>query len=505
MKVSFFFDRWSKFLIIVLVILFSLIIIQDAYAPPPPPEPPPTYTSSQHGDSTNGVNRSTIDAKYNTFSTGNCAHCHEMHTSLDGIEPYPNSGVSAGPDPAALFSYEEDFCETCHDGTPVPRDIKSQRLKAYHHPMAEYSGRHTLSKLEYGQNGAPFRGSSRHAECVDCHEPHYISDPGTTYHSYNATDPANNNLVSNPIRNVWGVEPTTSPLWSPPTVYTELKSNLGSPKEYQICFKCHSYYALQDADGVTALTGPSGQLVTDQAMEFSPGNKSAHPVQVTLNNQTGSSAPKGLINSTAYGARTSSPWTNIGTQTMWCCDCHGNDAASPVGPHGSANKFMLKGTRKYWPASSTGKLFSINDLVNNDKSGEGLNPYATWSTQLFCLNCHPLGTISNGVMTNWKNKVHDKHDRAYQPGGTDKNCYCIMCHSVVPHGAKRSRLIVYDGRDAGYPADPEPYRYVSGGVNYAGNSRFRKQSNPDDYDKVNCYCKVSGCTTHDTLSGSYDP
>lgn len=494
------------------------------------------YLDSQHGDTTYGVTRSTIDTKYSTFSKGNCAHCHEQHASLGGSEPFPNSGTGAGPDPAALFSYEEDFCETCHDGSPVPRDIKTQRLKTYRHPFSEYNGRHTLSKLEYGQNGAPFRGGNRHAECADCHEPHYIGDPGTAYHSYKATDPANNNLVSNPIKGVWGVEPTTAPLWSPPTTYTELTTvAVGSSKEYQICYKCHSYYALQDADGVTTLVGPSGDYITDQAMEFSPGNKSAHPVQVTLNNQTGSYAPRRLIDS-SNGARMRSPWTNIGTQTMWCCDCHGNDATSPVGPHGSSKKYMLKSSTAkpnayYWPRNNTdGLLWTLYDIKNNQKN---------WGTELFCVNCHIL--YSGGKFLN---EAHDKGDHNSNdrwpkidkyPNGTsipDTDKYigvpCVMCHVAVPHGYKRSRLVVY-GRPDGDTLSPHQYKNkITTGRDKAFSSSYhsgmmgvmtgykKHTTSPDNYDKKYCYIPKTetysdktnqprwGCSDHDSNDLGYD-
>ncbi len=441
------------------------------------------YTASAHGNSTTGVDRSSIDTKYSTFSKGNCAHCHEQHASLDGSEPIPYADTGgyghAGPDPALLFSEEEGVCETCHDGIPVSRDVKTQRLKTYHHPIAEYSGLHTMSKMEYGLSGAPFRGANRHAECADCHEPHYIGYPGTTYHTYNATDPANNNLVSNPVKGVWGVEPDTYPLWTANKTFTELKTvAVGSSKEYQICFKCHSYYALQDSDGVTTIVGPSGDYITDQAMEFSPGNKSAHPVQVTLTNQTGSSSPRSLVS-----VQMSSPWTNVGNQTMWCCDCHGNDATSPVGPHGSDKKFMLKGTGQYWPANSAGTLWTLGDAWNNTNN---------FDAQCVCKNCHP---IKSG--TAWLNNAHSG-----DPGKLSETRHnaklCINCHIAVPHGSKRSRLI-------GYTTDPAPYDYNDNTLKVTG---VRKPTTgPTSYTKSSCstVSEAQGCHPSDWASGTYEP
>jgi len=159
------------------------------------------YSSSAHGNSSTGVNRSTIDSKYDAFATGNCAHCHEQHASLEGSEPAPTS--PPGPNAAMVFSPEEKLCFTCHNGSAAggsSRDILSQFNETYRHPVSLYSGRHTLSKLESGQNGAPFRGSLRHVECTDCHNPH-VAQPGTQ--SFDTNNPQNNNLVSNVLKGVW--------------------------------------------------------------------------------------------------------------------------------------------------------------------------------------------------------------------------------------------------------------------------------------------------------------
>ncbi len=51
------------------------------------------YTNSAHGNSTIGVDRSSIDSKYSAYSNGNCAHCHEAHASLCGVEPEPDTGA----------------------------------------------------------------------------------------------------------------------------------------------------------------------------------------------------------------------------------------------------------------------------------------------------------------------------------------------------------------------------------------------------------------------------
>ncbi len=193
---------------------------------------------------------------------------------------------------------------------------------------------------------------------------------------------------------------------------------------------------------------------------------------------------------------------------MYCSDCHGadNEASAAKGPHGSIRKFMLKGSNQYWPASSTGKLFSLNDICGIDRAEspyDGLN--SNWSTELFCLNCHDSFPSSN--KDTWKNDAHQEHDdRDYEPTPDNKkhNIYCIACHSAVPHGTKRSRLIIY-GFNGGYGLDVEPYVYKSGGNTYSALRGFKKPSGRFNYNKKNCYSTLNGCDTHNNNDGGYDP
>ena len=377
------------------------------------------YADSRHGQA---VDRSSIDSKYSAYAVGNCGHCHETHASLLGGEPLPLDGSAS---PALRFTSQGVFCITCHDGNPVTRpnaNIKVQFDKPYKHPAGDplYADRHTLSMLETGQGGAPFRGSLRHAECSDCHDPH-VAQLG--HQIFDTLAPQNNNLVSKVLLNTWGVEPSFSGNWTVPTTFTEQKP---AQKEYQICFKCHSYYGLQAASGVSTITGPSGGVITDQAREVNPNNLSYHPVVA------------GTGNNPLLAVRLGPPWNaSPGVQTMYCSDCHGdNDTSQPLGPHGSNNKFLLKsGT---WPAKADGTLWKLSDRGN---------------TALFCKMCHPLGGTNVGGTwggrtwggtTGADNSVHARSQH--------QNYYCVNCHSAVPHGASRNRLIAY-------ASDPAPYDY----------------------------------------------
>ena len=190
-------------------------------------------------------------------------------------------------------------------------------------------------------------------------------------------------------------------------------------------------------------------------MVFNPANKSAHPVEVTLNSMAGSVSPKSL-----NAEQLTSTWSSVGEQTVQCSDCHGVEAGAD---------YMLKdmdgGNRVYWPKNSSGNLWTLSDIENNQNS---------WQSRLFCVNCHPM----EGAL--FYNKVHNigRHNkRSYTiEGKTYSAIPCVMCHLAVPHGGARSRLIVYN-------TDPSPYNY---GANMGVISGFRKAERYD-YSKGNCY------------------
>jgi hypothetical protein len=88
------------------------------------------YLDSAHGNTIYGVDRSTIDGKYADYATGNCGHCHEMHASIEGGEPWPGGG----PDSHTLFApyynlirtenpylETDNFCFYCHSSVAGPQ------------------------------------------------------------------------------------------------------------------------------------------------------------------------------------------------------------------------------------------------------------------------------------------------------------------------------------------------------------------------------------------------
>jgi len=158
------------------------------------------------------------------------------------------------------------------------------------------------------------------------------------------------------------------------------------------------------------------------------------------------------------------------------------------GPHGSARKFMLKGTGQYWPYKSDGTtMWRLNTTDGADSN-------------LFCKNCHPV--YSGGT---WKNNVHSENNHNSGSltinGQAGTGTPCVSCHLVVSHGGKRSRLIAY-GYQAASP-DVSPYII---NANTALLRGFRKAATTS-YTETYCYSTYSACNNHNssTCGSSCDP
>ncbi len=423
---------------------------------------------------------------------GNCNNCHNPHGYNDGNGNIEYMLFARDSKTGDSPPYERGGCEACHDGTQAGsiKDVKTQLSKLYAHPTHTYNDRHALP-----ETSSSFGPANRHAECTDCHNPHAMGPTGDVH----TVGGANGNNVSDILLNMWGVEPTTWPsIWTQPTTFTERKPPAypdGAQYEYQICFKCHSYYGLGadnqgTDDGIywesdyLGISSPSGNFATDVAREFNKNNRSVHPVVVSLNNQTGSLSPKSLGTGWSGDHQLKTPWRNYGTQTMYCSDCHGanNESLGADGPHGSTIPYMLKGTGKYWPTKSDGTtLWRLRetDITDND--------------DLFCKNCHVLYDSGEG---NWTNYPHDRmnEDRV------GSAMYCVNCHIVIPHGARRSRLIGYEDDPSVANPDVAPYNYNG---SYLKVNKMKK-SNGSSYERNSCFSRsgVSPChNRHDDGSG----
>lgn len=358
--------------------------------------------------------------------------CHgNGHGSLKTKLLAPDN-VGPGTDDAGQ---EEGFCNACHNGASAT-NVVSSFAGATRHPIVD-------SEQAVG----------RVVECASCHDPHAASGPSHTY-ATGATSSRNN--VSPPLRGVPGVSVDYSTLTNfqavPLAAYTPASD---ATYEYQICYGCHAGYAWLPGSPPAGLSR-SGAVLTDQAQEFSPQNRSGHPIVTGLANYPNSIPVGGAKGMSASAMK--APWnTDVGQQTMMCSDCHNTDAASPAaqGPHGSAVQFMLRGPSTAWPDIPIGN--------NGDISGS------------FCGNCHANTTGNDGA-------------HPHNEGGHWEDAYpCYTCHVVVPHGSRMSRLM--GDHDV---ADGMPARYAWDGVFTTQHIQAFTKSTPSGYTTDNCRAQCYG-------------
>lgn len=428
-------------------------------------------------------------ARYGTdkVSDMGCANCHTPHNA-EGV-PYINRKTLGN---TCFQGASSDIPGAACHGVGGAKDIESVLSRSYAHPVISSSDpadpKHTNLDALYGTGNLDPLGiegmnwdTNKHAVCMDCHNPHraqagthvpagqWYPDAGTS-----------TNAVSNVLKGVPGIEPTWPTEWTQPTTFTTMES---ATKEYQICFKCHSYWGIGSAtnginDGGHVSPSDGVTPLTDVAWEMNINNKSGHPVVINQLNRTGSYAPKELLD-----VQLLEPWkSNPGLNTMYCSDCHGADnelGGDPKGPHGSDLKYLLKGENQYWPYNANGNLYTMDDIgiAGIDPGDDGV----------FCKNCHDIAYPH----TIWLQKM------------AGKGFTCITCHVAVPHGSPVSRLL-------GYNTFPAPY-------NYGGNSLalygYRKidVANPSNKDAHSLFdngtfkCSGGTChTTDDSANGTYD-
>ncbi|MDH3392546.1 MAG: hypothetical protein OEL66_00960 [Desulfobulbaceae bacterium] len=455
-----------------------------------------TYTSSAHGTTGTGVSRAGLNAETVTnYATGNCAHCHEQHASVVGSEPAPTGGPGnylGMANETGITNAEQTLCFYCHgtgtasnnESTGTNDDVQTDIDKIV--TDETYYSRHNVyySDTAHRANETIAQiNANKHVECTDCHNPHAA---GNTPHTATGNDTAATVLpVTSPLYKATGIEPSYTGMdanWGDDTIgYGSYGAMQTATKEYQICFKCHTK-ANTDVQTWGDEETDLAFAWTDVGMEFNPNNKSFHPVVSGLSDA--GSGSSGLTTSQLIA-----PWNvNVGSQTMYCSDCHASDSAV-AGPHGSGTKWMLAGTNKAWPFA-----------IKTDNGKKAPTTYRTLGTMtdtpgedgLFCLNCHP-DSRSTSI-----NKAHAKSNHS--------TTACVDCHIRIPHGGRVSRLMAADN-NATYTM---PARYTSDGAgqNTTGTDEvpfvkeFIKAADGTGYSASNCTTSAgcAGGAGHSTTS-----
>ncbi|MBI3374944.1 MAG: hypothetical protein HY017_24745 [Betaproteobacteria bacterium] len=356
--------------------------------------------------------------------------------------------------------------------------------------------------------------ANRHAECTDCHNPHrvvkfrsFIGNAGSLTGSPDAagTHPhtdsvatSHTNIASGVLRGTTGVEPVygSASFHSLPTSYGVKRGDPGTStntgvaatyvtREYQICLKCHSDFGYDDNNvlptgnrpalgrtgGTPSVTNNLTQY-TNQAKEFQApighkGGGSTTDSGAATNFQTnnhrswhpvmGDTGRTPAVRGGVSANNWQFPWRNgVGTQTMYCSDCHGAEVAAnnsvipdggengtPWGPHGSGNNFLLKGA---W-----------NSSTGSGQQATGL-----------CFKCHSYTVYATRGETRtgfWLSNGNDGHSFHADKIGRLR---CNWCHVAVPHGWKNKAFLV-NLNDVGQEAGQAPGTQVRNNTTAAYN------------------------------------
>ena len=329
---------------------------------------------------------------------GKCLNCHDPHGWSDASGLVPSLGIGR----------EETLCLTCHDGAPASTNIGADLAKVYRHPVRLYNGRHQGPTESDPADFAVAPGTTRHSECVDCHNPHLATADRPV------TPPAPG--LSRANLGVSRVLVQNGAAGTPPTfTFVAGSDTLSAPvTEYQLCFKCHSSWTTQ----------PSGQ--TDLALVLNPANESYHPVEAVGRNP---GIPDGAF---VPG------WS--ATSLTRCGDCHGSDfVGSARGPHGSSYRYILK-----QPYAASPQLRTMSSDEN-------------------CFACHSYEVYAN------RSAIEEtrEYSRFNKPGAEkghaehvgEENVPCYACH--VTHGSPDQPHLIATGRSPGLDSYTET---ASGGT-----------------------------------------
>jgi hypothetical protein len=340
--------------------------------------------------SSHNYDAGTVYSSDSSTFRANCVKCHDDETTTSYQQAGRSFATHTQPYRRMLNSFgtvsptdplEENHCFGCHSTSSNPNAGSNQDYfaaktmsnaalaletvtgYAYGHPITSFSGRHGPDETA----GDLADGATRHAECGDCHNVHAAQA---------GNHDSSSNLVSNPLKGVWGVEPTFGALPTPTdngnvfsavTGYTRMEPAVS---EYQICLKCHSDYT----------TLPAGS--PNIAEEIDPRYPSTHGIMSPGTND--------FCNSTTMFE----PWGT--SKTAWCSDCHRSDVSTdPSGPHGSNVEHLLVAT-----------------IVSDDVNGTPL-----------CMECHRSTVYWDGSAAPSRFSQHPATKGAHQlPYG------CFMCH-----------------------------------------------------------------------------
>ena len=349
-----------------------------------------------------------------------CSHCHYAH----------GTGFTR-----MTLEKEENLCFACHrsGGTSLADGVvytapdimfTFQTFEALNNPLngvyyahpASSVYLHTNSQDENASQGLGYWGmlsNTRHAECLDCHNPHQAK-AGLTALGANIAPPA--------LRGVSGVQVTNSAAGTVPA-YTFIEA---IAFEYELCFKCHSSF--NSSWNTAPPWDPVYGIRRDKAAQFNFNNPSYHPVEENGKNlgvrdeafTVGTPWNPTAGDDPDYGFNTAGSTDPDYPGKIACSQCHRNgDPLGAQGPHGSSTQHILKRPFSY----------AINNLLLPIES-----QLLTGQNDL-CFECHNVNVYFEEVGQS-SSRFGGNHPLHVKIRGIS----CFACHD--PHGREDTAHLI---------------------------------------------------------------
>lgn len=377
------------------------------------------YSNSAHGNSTYGVERTSTAAL--GYARGNCAHCHELHGTINGTEPAP---VNNAPSPSALFygnnvSQTDNVCLQCHGGSyqngvlinrsyswraggwtsdPV-NSVKS----SFSYPTTTGASHNLNDILTFIQTQLwGYKPTSN--PCVACHNPHAAQgDPLNDTNGLKASG-SRGYPISLPSLHTagsgsWG-------LWGDSAGET-----LSTYTTYQAPYRYNSAVAFEPQGDTVAAT--AAQNTTDYVRFCTDCHNSVNNISSTrlgllkkidwANEKHGNRAATSLPKDD-FRSDLTPPYTDGISYILSCLDCHE--------PHGSSNVYLLR------PEVNGASGVTITTM-DSSADGPGTHPNNKEWVYL-CGKCH--NRLGDG----------DGHAHPYfLPPQVDGDCSSAACHFTI--------------------------------------------------------------------------
>jgi len=390
------------------------------------------YSTSAHGDTGTGVDRSSVPSIY---STGNCGHCHEQHASFAGSEPTPTGGpdkflllAATETAPTTPYSASDNACFQCHSdssssyqtggmtnydysgtfagftgfsgtGGSSPDDILEAFNETHSHDL-DYIYTYVEGSSTYSRSSYFSYFTANSNPCTACHNPHLAKR--------NSSDTDDRTLavmsMPNDHENLYGWDTGESAAdWNSTTTSyiapTSEPTGVNTPDYNSFCLYCHQYQ-VPSSSHTRHLDGSTVDYYEpiDWTTDGSPDGDG---------NQTGTYLPPGDkhgVNNATSTAATDAPYNGTADVALSCMNCHE--------AHGSENDYMHRRSINGVP------LGVVITGVTNDRGNH-------------CLPCHTEDAGGN----KWKDTHHGggfTNDNPYKGNadrdGDGQNDPCTWCH-----------------------------------------------------------------------------